>query len=411
VGSIIERTTDITPIGQRAANEGIGMTERPFAEIAGAGLAGLAMAAALAQRGWRVRVHEKSKELREIGAGIYLWRNALDALREITVYDKVASSGVASTKSRLLLDHNHHEVKLTRAADPLPELIVMLRTELHRILAEKAIESGAEIVTDSLVLGADPDGRLEFESGWGPRADLCIGADGVFSRVRDSLGLGKSITTLRDGCGRHLVDRKPEDSVNDRRVEMWNHGRRLGIAPASKDYHYIFLCCPESDYQGRVQQPFNLEAWFQSHPQFRTYLDRLPRHPEEYWRPFFNVTCFSWSRGRVGIVGDAAHGMAPNIGQGAAVAIVNAVVLARALAGNKDIPSVLKLWETSERPYVDATQRVSYLYGVVGTRWPRSLLGLRSTILPLLARTDIWQRTLRVAIDHRPTLNGVDAIA
>ena len=50
------------------------MTERPFAEIAGAGLAGLAMAAALAQRGWRVRVHEKSKDLREIGAGIYLWR-------------------------------------------------------------------------------------------------------------------------------------------------------------------------------------------------------------------------------------------------------------------------------------------------------------------------------------------------
>ena len=57
------------------------------AEIAGAGLAGLAAATALAQQGWQVRVHERGSELREIGAGIYLWKNVLDALRELGVYD------------------------------------------------------------------------------------------------------------------------------------------------------------------------------------------------------------------------------------------------------------------------------------------------------------------------------------
>ena len=49
--------------------------------------------------------------------------------------------------------------------------------------------------------------------------------------------------------------------MNERRVEMWVDGRRIGIAPASKDQHYVFLCCPESDIAGRTQQPFNLEAW------------------------------------------------------------------------------------------------------------------------------------------------------
>jgi 2-polyprenyl-6-methoxyphenol hydroxylase-like FAD-dependent oxidoreductase len=383
---------------------GQGRNRRPHAEIAGAGLAGLACAAALAQRGWKVRVHERSRQLREIGAGLYCWKNALDALRELGVYEKVAATGIASHVPRLLQDHQGREINLRRSDDPAPELIVILRTELHRILAERAVECGAEIVTDSAVLGADAEGRLEFRDGLGPKVDLVVGADGVFSRVRDSLKLATEVADLRDGCGRHLIPRLPGDSLNAQRIEMWNGGRRIGMAPVSKDQHYVFLCCPESDIPGRTQQPFNLEAWIESHPQHREYLERLPRHPAEHWRPFFNVTCSSWSRGRVCIVGDAAHGMAPNLGQGACVAIVNSVVLARAVSVASDVPAALKQWEAVERPYIDKTQRMSFLYGAVGTRWPKQLLGLRSRILPLLARTDLFQHSLRVAVTHQPGL-------
>lgn len=378
------------------------MSRKPVAEIAGAGLAGLAAAAALAQRGWSVRVHEKGKNLREIGAGLYCWENALNALRELGVYDQVAATGVASRTPRALLDHLSREVNMRRGDDRSPELIVVLRTELHKILAECAVKNGAEIVTDSPVLGADANGRLEFKDGYGPQVDLVIGADGVFSKVRDSLMLATEIVDLKDGCGRHLIPRLPGDSLDRQRIEMWSGGRRIGMAPVSKDQHYVFLCCPESDVAGRTQQPFNLEAWIETHPKYREYLERLPRHPAEHWRPFYNVSCSAWSKGRVCIVGDAAHGMAPNLGQGACVAIVNAVVLARAVSETNDIPAALRRWEASERPYVDRTQRMSYLYGAVGTKWPKRFLGVRSKVLPLLARTDLFQHNLRVAIDHKP---------
>ena len=375
---------------------------RRTAEIAGAGLAGLAVATSMAQRGWKVRVHESSKELREIGAGIYLWENVHGALKELGVYDKVVQAGVKSSQPRLLLDDRNREVNLLRETDPLPDLVVLLRTDLHRILADRAIEAGVDIVTSSKVLSATADGCLEFAHGTRRRADLVVGADGVFSRVRDSLKLARSVVQVRDGCGRHLIERKSDDCVNKRRIEAWTRGRRIGIAPASKDYHYIFLCCPEDDMEGRLQQPFNLEGWTTSHPWLRDYLERMPKHPEEHWRPFFNVDCHSWSSGRAMIIGDAAHCMTPNLGQGAGIAIVNATSLAHAVTENKDVIEGLRLWERNERPYTETTQKMSHLYGVVGTRWPDKLLSLRSKVLPILSRTDRFQQGLRCAIDHVP---------
>lgn len=153
-----------------------------------------------------------------------------------------------------------------------------------------------------------------------------------------------------------------------------------------------------------MQQPFNLEAWVDSHPWYREYLERLPRHPEGRWRPFYNVRCSSWSAGRVAIVGDAAHSMSPNLGQGACVAICNAVVLARVVTESDDVARGLRMWEASERPYIDITQRNSNLYGAIGTRWPRALLDVRTAVLPFITRFPPKQRSMRAAVDHVPDI-------
>jgi len=381
------------------------MTKARRAEIAGAGLAGLTAAAVLAQRGWKVRVHEQGEGLREIGAGIYLFENALRVLEEIGAYDDLAGRAeqifdgdLRDHRDRLVIRRNERRAVNSR-------LFVALRSDLHGALARAATAAGADIVTGSRALAATPDGRLELASGPGDRADLVVGADGVHSRVRDSLGLATSIVDLGDGCGRHLIPRTSADPVQ-RTYEAWNGGRRVGIAPASRDWVYVFLCCPSTDIAGRLQQPFDTEEWVRSHPAYADQLRRIPRHPEGRWLTFYDVRCRAWSSGRVAILGDAAHAMSPNLGQGACTAMSNALALGQAVTGRADVPAALRMWELHERPYTDRTQRYSLLYGRVGTRWPRPLLDVRSRLVPVVARSPRFRRAMSQAAEHVPRLEA-----
>jgi len=196
--------------------------------MAGAGLAGLATAAALAQRGWSVRLHEQGPELREIGAGIYLFDNALRALEAIGAYDDVAARA-EDVREMELRDHRNELVRGGHHHGVGGRTCIALRRDLHAALVKAAVAAGVEIVTSSRALAADPGGRLEFEHGFGDRADLVVGTDGVYSAVRDSLRLATSIVDLQDGCGRHLIPRGPDDPVQ-RTIETSNDSEQTQFA-------------------------------------------------------------------------------------------------------------------------------------------------------------------------------------
>jgi 2-polyprenyl-6-methoxyphenol hydroxylase-like FAD-dependent oxidoreductase len=275
-------------------------------------------------------------------------------------------------------------------------------------LATAAVKSGVDIVTDSRVIGARGEGVLELENGTSLKADLVIGADGVNSAVRNSLDLTRAFFSLHDGCGRHLIQRTGEDPVG-KTIEEWNGGRRLGVVPASPEYVYIFLCCPERDEEGIRQKPFNRETWLRSHPAFRSQLERIPDDPEGRWAVFYDVVARSWSHGHVAILGDAAHAMSPNLGQAACVAMTNAVALGQALDTRRDVVEALRDWERSERPVTERVQRYSRIYGAVGTKWPDRpdlLLDARSALVWALGRSTRVQRRINFALEHFPSLDG-----
>ena len=168
------------------------MAKQKHAEIAGAGIAGLTLGTALAQRGWTVTLHERGAELRELGVGIGIWRNGFEVLDNIRVLDRIAHLGSKIERWKML-DEQQRVINDVRSG-----VTVMLRTQLHRALVDQARQSGVVIETSSNVVSADPAGSLTLDDGRILKADFVAGADGYHSKVRDSLDPPKrSIRSVR----------------------------------------------------------------------------------------------------------------------------------------------------------------------------------------------------------------------
>jgi 2-polyprenyl-6-methoxyphenol hydroxylase-like FAD-dependent oxidoreductase len=280
----------------------------------------------------------------------------------------------------------------------------IVRQNVINALAAAAGAAGAEIVTGSIAAEASAAGELALADGRRLRADLIVGADGSNSCVRDSLGLLAKRRHLVDGGTRLLMDKTPEErsgaedgkTIETRSIEYWSGTRRVLYTPCSETEIYIALTMLHSDEIAKAV-PVRKDIWKGAFPHLESLIDRIGEQGR--YDRFELITLRRWSAGRVAIIGDAAHALPPNIGQGGGCAMMNALSLAVHLDRERDVAAALATWERQERPITDHTQRMSVLLGLP-TTWPPLL---RAFALARAGRSK-WltrQRT-RTAL-HRPT--------
>jgi 2-polyprenyl-6-methoxyphenol hydroxylase-like FAD-dependent oxidoreductase len=341
--------------------------KRRHAEIAGAGFAGLTAACALAQRGWSVRVHERGEKLRTTGAGIYIYENGLRVLEAIGAY-AAAVAGANPAHLREVRDEQDRLISVHRW-DTAARAFSIVRQRVINALADAAVRAGAEIVTNSAVVSASAGGELVLAAGRRLAADLVIGADGSNSKVRDALDLLAHRRLLPDGAIRLLIARTAQERTArdaDKTIEYWSGSRRLLYTPCSDTDIYIALTMLDTDIAAR-RVPLDKAEWIRAFPRLAALIERLGEGGR--YDRFEAIKLKRWSAGKVALIGDAAHALPPNLGQGGGFAMMNALSLSIYLDRHADVAEALAQWERRERPATDRVQRISVLYGLP-TAWP-----------------------------------------
>ena len=323
--------------------------------VVGGGIAGLSTAIALREKGHEAVVLEQAPRIDPLGAGITLFANAMRALDRLGVGEAVATRGAVATRSAILTWQGR---ELTRVpSDLLGGTIALHRADLQAELAAASgdVRLGVKVTAveqgEDEIVARSSDGNEE-------RGDLLVGADGLGSVVRGAIAdmpIRYAGYTAWRG-----VSSVPVEA--GRLTESWGVGERFGLVDIGRERTYWFATKNtaegERDERGgrKAEILRRFSGWHEPIAGVVEAAEEsaILRNDVYYLEPLPR-----WSDGRVVLVGDAAHATTPGVGQGAAQAIEDAVVLADRLAGSDDLDAALDEYEAIRRPRAAAVLKIS----------------------------------------------------
>ncbi|MGW4420895.1 FAD-dependent oxidoreductase [Streptosporangium sp. NPDC004631] len=299
------------------------------AVVIGAGIGGLTAAVALQRRGWDVTVCERAPSLEPVGSGLAVAANALKALDTIGAGDEIrelsavqGEAGIRRSDGRWLM-RTTEEAASARHGD---SVVLLRRADLVDALSARIAPGTVRLSTT--VSGADPDSGRVTTDGGDLEADLVVAADGIHSPTRAALfprhpgpryaGVTSWRVLVPGGC------------VPGQTCESWGRGGVFGIMPLAGGSAYCYATYTAAAGGGGGDQRAELLRLFGG------WHDPIPAllaaaSPENVLRNDVHHLATplpAMHRGRIALLGDAAHAMTPNLGQGACQAIEDAVVLA-----------------------------------------------------------------------------------
>ncbi|GAB4400536.1 MAG: FAD-dependent monooxygenase [Anaerolineales bacterium] len=355
--------------------------------IIGGGIGGLCTAIALQQHGFEVKVYEKVKRLGEVGAGLTLWSNALKVLRALGVADAVINAGSKLKRSQIranngetLFDARTDEME-ARYGEPV---VAIHRADLHQILISALKPNTLRLDMNCARFEQDENNvTVHFENGESDSADLLIGADGIHSVVRKQMFPEIQLRYSGYTAWRGVVETENEAALG-LTSESWGLGARFGIVRVDKKRVYWFATNNQplgENATGEQKKSKLLGIFNKWHKPIDHLLDLTPADII-LQNDICDIAPFaSWTKGRVTLLGDAAHPTTPNMGQGACMAIESAYVLSRCLKEEADYRSALRRYENERHERTAWITNTSWTIGKGGQVGNPLLASLRNFLV------------------------------
>jgi len=344
--------------------------------VVGGGIGGLSLARELGLAGLPVVVLERAPKLATVGAGIIMNPNAMRVL-ETNGRAPCVRSRSAPYLARDTFDHRGRRLA-TRDYRPLyaeGRLAVGAlchRAHLHECLYDGLPGGTVHLDTRIVALEAGPDGvRVETASGEVFTADVLVGADGIRSTVRAQFFGPNEPSYLGYRSHRFVV---PNVDGLEHFTEFLGHGKRVGLVPIGGGQLYVWTTfnSPRESRAWALESVQALQALFSelTDPRVQRAFAALTSTDGVVCTDIEEVRQGAWTHGRVALLGDAAHALTPNMGQGAGLAMEDAAVLAEELSkaarGKTDVREALTSYVARRRRRVDTIVRLSREIGEEG---------------------------------------------
>jgi len=324
------------------------MTKARKVLVIGGGVGGLAVAIGLHEQGIQVEVVERDKDWKVYHVGIIVQANFVRALNVLGIGDKAVSAGYAYRGARFcdMAGNVLRELPGDTAVDGLPSDLGLTRPALHKVLTEKTLELDIPVRLGVTFESLDDRGEavdVRFTDGTADTYDVVIGADGNYSAVRKELWPNARPQYTGQGVWRYNVPRPRDLEWSD--IYLGKEKGKVGYCPLTEEDMYIFAVFEEPGNPRFAPETLadEMRARLAGYGGIMAEAARHVTDPNlVVYRPL--EACIlpaPWYKGRVVLIGDAAHSATPHLGQGAAMAIEDAVVLAEEL-GTRDVDPALK---------------------------------------------------------------------
>lgn len=375
--------------------------------IVGSGIAGQTLACALAKRDIACDLIEVKPAFDIAGAGLYVQGPALRAFLDIGVVDAIVRQGepladdfsLACDAQGLVLA----QPRYPRIAGPdVPAVVPIRRKTLHEILALAVERCGVTVRMGVTIAAIEDSGAREtvrFTDGVCGEYDLVVGADGIRSRVRN-LVFGSIEPTFTGYANWRVILPRPPGLA--RTTWMMGSGKSFGIIPISRDAVYLGGVSkePGNPHYERDRLPALCREKFAEFGGFAPALLAQVTEPEQVvYTPIEEVLMPApWHKGRVVVLGDAAHAGTPYWAMGASMAIEDAVLLAMLLEQDASVATVLPDWMKRRHDRCLFVQRGSKDAGRRSHDESPEALKARTHYMRKLMQADVDQRYARLAL-------------